>query len=99
MQVTDENSFVDDSVGYWTKDLTGIPNITHEFLNTCFTAEATNALKHKTLGYQLFKDGYVKKMRIKLNVPDETEMLFLVKCNVTASTKSLNTPGIRNVLF
>ena len=97
MQVTDENSVVDDSVGYWTKDLTGIPNITHEFLNTYFTAEATNALKHKTLGYQLFKDGYVKKMRIKLN--DETEMLFLEKCDVTASTKSLNTPGIRNVRF
>ena len=99
MQVTDENSVVDDSVGYWTKDLTGIPNITHEFLNTYFTAEATNALKHKTLGYQLFKDGYVKKMRIKLNVPGETEMLFLVKCDVTASTKSLNTPGIRNLWF
>ena len=35
---TDENSVVNDSVGYWMKDLTGIPNITHEFLTTYFTA-------------------------------------------------------------
>ena len=83
------SSVVDNSLRYWTKGLTVIPNITHEFLNTYFTAEATNALKHKTLGYQLFKDGYVKNMRVKLNVPDETEMLFLVKCDVTACMRKI----------
>ena len=40
--VTAEDEIVD-SIGYWTKDVTGMPGITDEFLNTYFTAEATDA--------------------------------------------------------
>ena len=41
-------------------------------------------IKHKTLGYHLFKEGYVKKVKPRVLAERFT---FLIKCFVVASMK------------
>ena len=62
----------------------------HEYLviGKNFCNEPKSALKHKIDGYQLFKEGFVKKIRLKDNAMCEKKT-FLVKCLVSASMKNI----------
>ena len=44
------------------------------------------AIKHKILGYRLFRENFVKKVRVKSNVMTN-RLIFIVKCQVSASMK------------
>ena len=80
---------VDFEVSEWTKNITDLPDITHEGLTAYFNA-GVPANKHKVEGYGLYKDGYVKKMFVKPNFLNaENVLLFLIKCSVTASMKKI----------
>jgi len=96
--LSEESSFekeeeVQNSIADWTTNLVNLPGITQERIHIClvvgksFDNQPRGALKHKINGYQLFKDGYVKKLRVKDNVLAE-KLSFIVKCNVTASMKA-----------
>ena len=71
----------------WTSDLTDLPAISHErihkylVLGKSFDNQPRGAGNHKILGYQLFKESYVQKIRIKSKVHTE-RLSFLVKCFV-----------------
>ena len=77
----------------WTRDLSLLPPVSHDLLYS-YLVEGTisvdnrrrGAIKHKILGYQLYKENFVKKLRVKPMVKGARE-LFLVKCNVVASMK------------
>ena len=58
----------------------------HKYL--VFGNEPKGAMRHKINGYQSFKVGIVKKVRIKKNVTWEKKS-FLVKCLVSASIKNM----------
>lgn len=47
----------------------------------------TGAHRHKTMGYRLFKENYVKNVRVKPDVQIDSSKLFLVKSFVCASMK------------
>lgn len=81
-----------EDISQWSTDLAAMPSITqekiHQYLvlgNSC-DSKPKGATKHKILGYQLFKESYVKKVRVKSNVMAE-KLTFLVKCFVAASMK------------
>ena len=50
----------------------------------CLDKDSPAADKHKTKDYQMFKEGYVKKVTVKANVKAEN-LLFIVKCYVAAA--------------
>ena len=69
-----------------------LPPLTRETIHSYtvlgdnFDSKERGDVKHKISGYQLFKDGYVKKVIVKPNV--KVEMLsFIVKSFVVASMK------------
>ena len=77
----------------WTKDLTLLPSISQKLLKDylldgtiSIDNRSRGAMKHKILGYQLFKEHYVKKVCVKPMVKG-ARLLFIVKCNVVASMK------------
>ena len=55
----------------WTSDLSRLPHVRHEkfheylVIGKSFSNEPKGDLKHKVNGHQLFKEGFVKKIRIK----------------------------------
>ena len=52
----------------WTRDLQSLPPFSHDLLQKHLITETqadnstTGAYKHKQLGYQLFKDRYVRQI-------------------------------------
>ena len=50
--------------------------------------KSRGAIKHKILGYQLFKENFIKKLRVKPMVI-ATKPLFVVKCSVAAAMKRI----------
>ena len=90
---SDENEETHKQIQTWTRDLTELPNISHNHVKNYLLHEtvdidnrARGASKHKTLGYQLFKENYVKSIRVKPNVC-AAKKLFVIKCFVCASMK------------
>ena len=90
-----ENGSPDDNVMFksWTRDLTNIPTLTQELIQKYFIEDDTSGcsikgeFKHKSQGYQLFKENYVKKVCVKSNIYKGKQKCFIVKCNVAASMK------------
>ena len=74
----------------WTKDLNGLPTFTYEILTKHLSKENSGACsqKHKKLGYQMFKDKYVRKVEVKANVVKGNMSCFLAKGCVNAAMKS-----------
>ena len=78
----------------WTKNLQGMPPLTHELLKQYLITDTSakhgkppNAYKHKKYGYQLFKERMVTKVQVKADILKGTERFFLVKSEVHASMK------------
>ena len=78
----------------WTRDLQSLPPFSHDLLQKHLITEtqadnsATGAYKHKKLGYQLFKDRYVKQVQVKSEVKkDGNQVCYLIKGTVHASMK------------
>ena len=78
----------------WSINLSNLPDITqgkiYEYLvlgKNFDNAALRGAVKHKVNGYQLFKEGFVKKMKVKDNVKGG-KLSFLTKCFVAASMKN-----------
>ena len=77
----------------WTKSLQFLPEFSFEILKKYLGTEisASNnpggAYKHKRLGYQLFKEKYVKNVQVKPNVHKDKQCCFLINANVNAAMK------------
>ena len=78
----------------WTKSLQFLPEFSFEILKEYLGTEinASNnpggAYKHKKLGYQLFKEKYVKNVQVKPNVYKDKQCCFLIKASVNAAMKN-----------
>ena len=53
---------------------------------TC-DAKPAEAIKHKKSGYELFKAGYLRELKMKPNVKKSEEVYFLSRCYVIAEMK------------
>ena len=90
----DIEEIIQESIKEWTSDLFRLPPVSHDKIHEylaigkSFGNEPKGALKHKINGYQFFKKGFVKKIRVKDNVMYEKKS-FLVECLVSASTKNI----------
>lgn len=88
-RIYDENETLHKTVSDWTIDLTEMPAITMDAIQKYFVTDLDgdgkprNAGKHKINGYQLFKDGYVKKIRVSTHIDN----VFLIKNSVTSTMK------------
>ena len=89
----DNEERINSGITSWSRDISLLPPISHKLLNEYMIdgtididKRARGADKHKVIGYQLFKEGYVKKIRVKPNVNAE-HILFIVKCFVAAAMK------------
>ena len=87
----DEGEAFHKGIHTWTTELKALPNITNEKIYEYLVSEKTNnfskgAVKHKVAGYQLFKEGYVKGVKVQPNV-NANVVLFIVKSFVVASMK------------
>ena len=78
----------------WTRDLKLLPPFTYGLLQKHLQTEpktsdnSTGAHKHKKLGYQMFKDKYVRQVEIKADVKkDNGQPFYLMKGCVNASMK------------
>ena len=89
---SDLEEIVQEEIKVWSSSLEHLPPLTHEkihsymVLGESFDSKERGAVKHKISGYQLFKDGYVKKVRVKPNVKVE-KLSFIVKSFAVASMK------------
>ena len=72
---------------FFRDKVSDLPGISHEYSNS----EATSADKHNILGYQLFKDNYAKKMRVKVKSG--------VKSNVSASNEEKLLHSVNSASF
>ena len=74
----------------WTRNLQSLPAFTYELLTKHLGTglPGTGTLKHKKVGYQLFKDKYVSQVHVKPNVMKGNASCFLVKCSVNAAMRS-----------
>ena len=83
------NSIVD-----WTIDLTEMPNLSLQHIQEYFVNAIANdgqkrkAMKHKISGYQLFKDSYAKKVKVKGDVVIGNETRFIINNQCTATMKA-----------
>ena len=90
----DIEEIIQENIKEWTSDLFRLPPVSHDKIHEylaigkSFGNEPKGALKHKINGYQFFKKGFVKKIRVKDNVMYEKKS-FLVECLVSASTKNI----------
>ena len=90
----DKNAVVSESVDAWPRSLLDLPAFEYAFIHEHLVENSetmpdnrpTGAHRHKKMGYRLFKENYVKNLRIKPNVLDKSK-LFLVKSRVCASMK------------
>ena len=77
----------------WTKNISDLPDFSHEFLEKHLVSDAgidrqpKGAGRHKKLGYQLFKSGYVNGVAVKPRVTMGDEDYFLVRGRVNAQMK------------
>jgi len=78
----------------WTIDLSKLPDISHKHIHNylvvdqSFDNKSRGANKHKIKGYQLYKENYVKMVKVKPNIKAE-KLSFIVKCLVSASMKKI----------
>ena len=78
----------------WTRSLINLPAFEYAFIHEHLVENSetmpdnrpTGAHRHKKMGYRLFKENYVKNVRVKPNVQANSK-LFLVKSLVCASMK------------
>ena len=90
----DIEEIIQENIKEWTSDLFRLPPVSHDKIHEylaigkSFGNEPKGALKHKINGYQFFKKGFVKKIRVKDNIMYEKKS-FLVECLVSASTKNI----------
>lgn len=89
----DDDEVINTGITSWTKDLDLLPQLSHKLINDYFVhntididKRSRGANKHKVLGYQLFKENYVKDIKVKSNIKAEIN-LFVVKCFVAAAMK------------
>ena len=88
----DEKENLHKDISTWTTELRHLPTISHKQIHKYFVSYKDEdrlergATKHKIAGYQLFKEGYVKGMKVKPNV-DANIQIFIVKCFDVASMK------------
>ena len=77
----------------FTVDLKLLPKFTERQLDATLTGSyetdiiASNAYRNKVNGYKLWKEAYVKKVRVKPNITTSEHVVFIVKCKVSASMK------------
>ena len=78
----------------WTRNLKNMPEINHEKVQChLVSSESTvdnkpkEASRHKKLGYQLFKAGYVSSIEVKPKVQMGSMNSFLVRGKVNAHMK------------
>ena len=88
-----EEQTIKETITSWPTDISLLPSICHSKIKNymidgtiSLDNRSRGAYKHKIQGYQLFKESYVKKVRVKPNVAGE-HLLFAVKCFVAASMK------------
>lgn len=88
----------------WTRNLTKMPAFTHEDLEEHLVTSGTSidnrpkgATKHKKLGYQLFKSGYVNGITVKDNVKAGEESLFVIRGKVKQETLLIYTANAQRV--
>ena len=99
--ITKEELLVDDkeqlsqNITDWSKDLSELPPIRQSFIKDYLVDETISvdnygkgANKHKINGYKLFKDNYVKDVKVKSNI-NAAEVIFIIKSFVTASMKRI----------
>ena len=91
--LNDDEEVINSAITSWSRDLSLLPPISHKRMKDYLIDGTINidkrsrgADKHKVMGYQLFKENYVKKVRVKPNVTAENT-LFIVKCFVAAAMK------------
>ena len=66
----------------WTRDLKLLPSFTYGLLQKHLRTEpktsdnSTGAHKHKKLGYQMFKDKYVRQVEVKADVKKDNGQPF-----------------------
>ena len=78
----------------WTTDLTDMPDLSFQKIHDYFVNVISNdgqkreAMKHKTSGYQLFKDGYVKKVKVKGHFVINNDSRFIINNQCTATMKA-----------
>lgn len=78
----------------WTTDLTDMPDLSFQKIHDYFVNAISNdgqkreAMKHKTSGYQLFKDGYVKKVKVKGHFVINNDSRFIINNQCTATMKA-----------
>ena len=77
----------------FTVDLKLLPKFTERQLDAKLTGSyeteiiASKAYRNKVNGYKLWKEAYVKKVRVKPNIKTSEHFVFIVKCKVSASMK------------
>ena len=84
LESANDNIYVD--INKWpTVTLKGI----HKYFITGLDEDERprGAEKHKISGYHLFKDGYVKKVKVKVRVKADMSEIFIIKNSVTSTMK------------
>ena len=78
----------------WTRNLSKMPDFSHQNLekyllsaNSSIDHLPKGASRHKKLGYQLFKSGYVSGVLVKPDVRKGNDLQFLVRGKVNAQMK------------
>ena len=78
----DIEEIIQENIKEWTSDSSRLPPVSHDKIHVylvigkSFGNELEGALKHKINGYQLFKEGFLKKIRVKDNVMCEKKNIF-----------------------
>jgi hypothetical protein len=77
----------------WTKKFENFPPFTHDLLekhvihNASVDDRPKAAVRHKKLGYQLFKSGYVREVLLKPDIKMGDQKYFIVRARVNAQMK------------
>ena len=90
----------------WTIDLSNMRRLTQELISKYIVEEMVcrslvkGGIKHKSQGYQLLNEQYMKKVVTKRNISKAEKMCFLVKSSAAASMKKIVRsflPGYRRI--
>ena len=89
----DEEEAINSGIKVLLRDISLLPAVSHKLMKDYLIdgtidldKRSRGADKHKVMGYQLFKENYVKKVRVKANIEPENT-LFVIKCFVAAAMK------------
>ena len=83
LESANDNIYVD--INKWTTDLSEMPTVTLKGIHKYFITDLDEderprgAEKHNISGYQLFKDGYVMKVKVKARVKADMSDIFVIK--------------------